>query len=166
MENGRPLEFVRDALPCDSAKLGAINKTRIERNLDDNGNHLNGKTVSPSKHTLKPPVVPPATPVVPHVHVDSSKNNQLPLKSPPPKKSDQVPAKPPHPDAKYLSTVYSVPKVEELLESDDQGWLFSSENPRSNTNLVVDATPPPQVWATGLQLEAADVFALPYVIPF
>lgn len=161
VENGRPLGYVHNALPCDAANVGAVNNMKIERGLDDNGNHLNGMMVAQSKHTLKPPIAPS----VPDTLVDSSKNDQLPLKPPPPNKSDKVPVKPTHPDTKYLSTIYSVPKAEELLEPDDQEWLFSSEHPRSNTNLEIDATTP-QVWATGLHIETADVFALPYVIPF
>jgi len=81
-------------------------------------------------------------------------------------KIDQLSSKPPHSDAKYLSAIYSVPKMEDLLEYEDhQDWLFSSEKPKSNVKLEDDRTPL-QVWAKGVQIDAADVFALPYVIPF
>lgn len=76
--------------------------------------------------------------------------------------------KSPHPDSKHLSQVYSVPKMEELSDSDGQDWLFSS-----NTSLVMkpkleasEAEEMPQVWAEAMQIDSADVYALPYVIPY
>lgn len=76
--------------------------------------------------------------------------------------------KSPHPDSKYLSLVYLVPKMEELSDSDNKDWLFSS-----NTSQVMkpkleasEAEEMPQVWAEAMQLESADVYALPYVIPY
>ncbi|GAB4851878.1 hypothetical protein Ancab_031277 [Ancistrocladus abbreviatus] len=75
--------------------------------------------------------------------------------------------KPPHPDAKYLGEVLSVPKMDEWSDFDDQGWLFSRnlsqlKDMKMETSGVDEA---PQVWAEALQIESADVVALPYVIP-
>ncbi|KAF5741292.1 putative DNA binding protein [Tripterygium wilfordii] len=75
--------------------------------------------------------------------------------------------KPPHPDSKYLSRIFAVPKME-WSDFDDQEWLFSSDylpskKPKVACNLV-DRTP--QVWADALKINSADVTALPYVIPY
>ncbi|XP_020260714.1 LOW QUALITY PROTEIN: TRAF3-interacting protein 1-like [Asparagus officinalis] len=140
VENGRPLELIPNT------KLEAINHFKNERGLDNNGNHLNGKVKIQPSDVCRPPIVPPP------ITVDSSKK-------------DQIPSIKPHPDTKYLSTIYSVPKMVELMESDEQDWLFSSESPRSSTKLKADGATP-QVWAKGQQIEAADIFALPYVIPY
>ncbi|CDP03924.1 unnamed protein product [Coffea canephora] len=75
--------------------------------------------------------------------------------------------KPPHPDAKYLSQVLSLPKVE-WSDVDDQKWLFSREdhqakNPKYVSPVIEESE---QVWAEALRIESADVIALPYVIPY
>ncbi|CAK9149712.1 unnamed protein product [Ilex paraguariensis] len=75
-------------------------------------------------------------------------------------------SKPPHPDTKYLSHVFSVPNLE-WSDFDDQEWLFSSKYPRSKKPEVVSVSikKEQQVWAEALQIESADVCALPFVIP-
>ena len=80
-----------------------------------------------------------------------------------------VSKKPPHPDSKYLSQVLSVPKMEEWSDFDDQEWLFSGSisqpvKPKVGSSGGGDETP--QVWAEALQIDSADVYALPYVIPY
>ncbi|XP_027346918.1 glutamic acid-rich protein-like [Abrus precatorius] len=76
-------------------------------------------------------------------------------------------AKPPHPDNKYLSQVYSVPKVEQWSVLDDQEWLFgrsvSQDRKLAESSEHGETL---QVWAEALHIEPADVFALPYVIPY
>ncbi|KAL4326521.1 hypothetical protein AHAS_Ahas13G0008400 [Arachis hypogaea] len=76
--------------------------------------------------------------------------------------------KPPHPDTKYLSQVYSIPKMEEWSGFDDQEWLFGSSNFPETRRVVgsSEVTEPHQVWSEGLHIEPVDVFALPYVIPY
>ncbi|KAH9603669.1 hypothetical protein KSS87_009245 [Heliosperma pusillum] len=74
---------------------------------------------------------------------------------------------PPHPDTKYLSQILSVPKMEPP-EFDDRDWLF--ENKRSSSkegdcNVYYD-TDGEHVWAKAVHFEFADVYALPYVIPY
>lgn len=78
-------------------------------------------------------------------------------------------AKPPHPDSKYLSEILSIPQMADMTDfDDDQDWLFSSNAPESKKPKVgapdVDMTP--QVWAEAMQIETADVYVLPYVIPY
>ncbi|XP_057997919.1 uncharacterized protein LOC131176918 [Hevea brasiliensis] len=85
--------------------------------------------------------------------------------------ADQVPKvsrKLPHPDSKYPSEVLKVPKMEKWCDFDDQEWLFEDRDSRLKKPKVgsfgVDETP--QVWSEALQIESADVCALPYVIPY
>ncbi|KMT14832.1 hypothetical protein BVRB_3g065560 [Beta vulgaris subsp. vulgaris] len=82
------------------------------------------------------------------------------------RKSD-APAKPPHPDTKYLGQVLVVPKLDEWSDLVDQEWLFnsnSSSTRRPDVKLSgIDETP--QVWERALWLEPVDIHALPYVIP-
>lgn len=77
-------------------------------------------------------------------------------------------SRPPHPDSKYLNHIYAIPIMEELSDCDDQEWLFSGTDSqlkkcREESSAVEEA---PQVWAEALQMEAADVCALPYVVPY
>lgn len=84
------------------------------------------------------------------------------------KKNGGIAAKPPHPDSKYLSQILSIPSVE-LPDMDDQEWLFSgshnrqSDKPTSGSSQVAESK---HVWSKALQIESADITALPYVIPY
>ncbi|GAU32185.1 hypothetical protein TSUD_68560 [Trifolium subterraneum] len=72
-------------------------------------------------------------------------------------------SKPSHPDTKYLSRIYSIPKVE-WSDLDDQEWLFdNNRKPVVKSSEVGDT---PQVWAEVVHIEPVDVYALPYVIPY
>ncbi|KAK8470770.1 hypothetical protein PHAVU_003G050800 [Phaseolus vulgaris] len=77
-------------------------------------------------------------------------------------------AKPSHPDSKYLGQVYSVPKVDQWSDFDDQEWLFDRNVSPKRKSVVQssEVEDTPQVWAGALRIESADVFALPYVIPY
>lgn len=76
--------------------------------------------------------------------------------------------RPPHPDSRYLSQVYFVPKVDEVPDSDNQDWLFGCSDTKSKKpkveSSVVEETP--EVWSEALRIESADIHALPYVIPY
>ncbi|GAB2295680.1 hypothetical protein Dimus_029834 [Dionaea muscipula] len=75
--------------------------------------------------------------------------------------------RPEHPDAKQLSRVLSLPKMDELSESEDQEWLFGSITHSKNTSVVTSGyQETPQVWAKAVKIESADIIALPFVIPF
>ncbi|KAG8371707.1 hypothetical protein BUALT_Bualt13G0116200 [Buddleja alternifolia] len=76
--------------------------------------------------------------------------------------------KPPHPDSKFLSEIYSVPPQIEWSQFDDQEWLFGFEGSRAKRAKVApsEIDPSKQVWAEAMQVESADVIALPYVIPY
>ncbi|KAL9325201.1 hypothetical protein ACSQ67_005846 [Phaseolus vulgaris] len=74
--------------------------------------------------------------------------------------------KAPHPDTKYLDQVYSVPKVDHWSDFDEE-WLFGGNLPeRKSMVKSSEVGDTPQVWAEALHIEQADVFALPYVIPY
>ncbi|XP_022733182.1 DNA ligase 1-like [Durio zibethinus] len=81
---------------------------------------------------------------------------------------DDLSKKPPHPDSKYLSQVLLVPKMEKWSDFDDQEWLFHSNESQSKKLKVgfSEIDEAPQVWAGPLQIESADICALPYVIPY
>ncbi|KAL0905221.1 hypothetical protein M5K25_027410 [Dendrobium thyrsiflorum] len=93
----------------------------------------------------------------------SAKSQQLP------DVKGEVSLKSPHPDSKYLEQIYTVPKMEPLLENDDVEWLFnrsesSQQKPKSQQAVSEESIP--QVWAKALRIESADLLALPYVVPF
>ncbi|KAL2530966.1 DNA ligase 1-like [Forsythia ovata] len=75
--------------------------------------------------------------------------------------------RPPHPDSKYLSEILTVPKMEEL-QTDDQEWLFYMKDPPSNKPKVGfwGVREDVCVWSEAMYIESADVYALPYVIPY
>ncbi|KAK6163722.1 hypothetical protein DH2020_000586 [Rehmannia glutinosa] len=76
--------------------------------------------------------------------------------------------KPPHPDSEYLSQILSVPKVESP-RFDDQEWLFGTKDSQAKKRPKLGFSQiewTKQVWAEAIQVEYADVTALPYVIPY
>lgn len=76
--------------------------------------------------------------------------------------------RPPHPDTRYLGLIYSVPKMVEPPDYDDQEWLCSTnasqpDKPKVDPSGIEET---PKVWAEARQIASADIFALPYVIPY
>ncbi|XP_027334634.1 TRAF3-interacting protein 1-like isoform X2 [Abrus precatorius] len=142
-ENGRILEPCQISLLNASDKLGAASNVKV----DKKERKVNGiiealpTTVSSNK---TPTATIPADPV------------------------SEASTKPPHPDTKYLSQVYTVPKADEWSDFDDQEWLSGSsclqeKKPVVKSSEVGDSL---QVWAEAVHIEPADIFALPYVIPY
>ncbi|XP_060173868.1 uncharacterized protein LOC132604391 [Lycium barbarum] len=75
--------------------------------------------------------------------------------------------RPPHPDSKYLNQILSVPKMDEWSGFDDQNWLFGSKsNLVRKPDMCHDEVMDNRVWSEPLQIDSADVYALPYVIPY
>ncbi|KAK4435838.1 hypothetical protein Salat_0747400 [Sesamum alatum] len=75
--------------------------------------------------------------------------------------------RPPHPDSKYLAEVLTIPKIADWSEHDDQEWLFSKKGPSNKPKLESAVGEEDlRVWSEAVHIEAADIFALPYVIPF
>lgn len=142
-ENGRVLEPCQISIPYASDKTGAATKLKV----DNKEGKINGivdvqpSTVPSNKNTS---VIVPADPVA------------------------EASARPPHPDSKYLRQVYSVPKMEEWPDVDNQEWLFGSHcsQERKPTVESSEVGETLHVWAEALHIEPADVCALPYVIPY
>ncbi|XP_039071104.1 splicing regulatory glutamine/lysine-rich protein 1-like [Hibiscus syriacus] len=140
--NGKTLENCQARIPLTLDSKGPGTSLKVEHR----GRKLNDiveaqlSSVSPTKHLSS-----------------SAQASQL----------DEVSIKLPHPDSKYLSQVLSVPKMEEWSDVDDQSWLFRSAEPQSKKPKEgfseIDES---QVWAEALQIESADIYALPYVIPY
>ncbi|PPR82105.1 hypothetical protein GOBAR_AA38610 [Gossypium barbadense] len=143
-DNGRTLEFCEAPI----APTSDTPKARTSLKADNNERKVNGiieaqlSSISSTKHLST-----------------SAKASQ----------TDKVFMKPPHPDTKYLSQVLSVPEMEEWPDFDDQAWLFSSNESQSKKKPKVgfpEIDETPHVWSEALQIESADVYALPYVIPY
>ncbi|KAI4317359.1 hypothetical protein L6164_025232 [Bauhinia variegata] len=141
-ENGRTLEPCQISIPHASDRPAGSSKLKV----DNKERKINGIIEAR-----------PST-------VSSSKTNTVTVPVDP--LSGETPAKPPHPDSKYLSQVYSVPKME-WSDFDDQEWLFGNSSqekkPMAESSEVGETL---QVWAEALHIEPADVCALPYVIPY
>ncbi|XP_042055277.1 DEAD-box ATP-dependent RNA helicase 42-like isoform X2 [Salvia splendens] len=75
--------------------------------------------------------------------------------------------RPPHPDAKYLAEVLTVPKVEDWCEPDHQDWLFTEKGHAGMRKVEqVSDKDDQHVWSEAVHIESADIYALPYVIPY
>ncbi|XP_038975806.1 RNA-binding protein 25-like [Phoenix dactylifera] len=143
VENGRTLESYNVAMGYSSVKHETTNNINAERVLDSKECKINGVVGLP----------PSTVDIRPSVSVFTSQNGKPSVK-------------PPHPDAKFLSQIYSIPKMVEWPEYDNQDWLFHSDPLRPKPKASFKAEEPPQMWAKGQRIESTDVFALPYVIPY
>ncbi|KAA8527904.1 hypothetical protein F0562_035227 [Nyssa sinensis] len=144
-ENGRKLEPCQTPILFTSDRQGAAKDIKV----DNRERKLNGSSIE-AQPTLSISSTKPSPAVT---QVDQTAKASM---------------KTPHPDSKYLSLVLSVPKMDDWSDFDDQEWLFSSNDPLSKKPMVGSAgiSETPQVWAEALQIESADVCALPYVIPY
>ncbi|CAL9753962.1 unnamed protein product [Musa acuminata subsp. burmannicoides] len=141
VENGRTVDL--SDVACSSIKPEAINNIEARKlPLDIKEHTVNGTRVA---HSSPDGLRHPA--VVVNAKV-------------------QVSVKAPHPDSKYLSEIYSVPKIYDVPEYDDQEWLLGSCHFQSTPKSKLSADETPQVWAEAVRLGSEDVLALPYVIPF
>lgn len=142
-ENGRILEPCQISLQNTSDRLAAASNIKV----DNKERKINGIIEAlPSTVSSKTPT-PIATMPAP---------------------VSEASAKPPHPDSKYISQVYSVPKVDEWSDFDDQEWLFGSSHWQGRTPAVKSSEVEDtlQVWAEAVHIKPADIFALPFVIPY
>lgn len=141
VENGRKLE------PCQTPILLTTGRQGPLSNLKLNNKELKVNGV------IEPQPLP----------ISSKKSPSPSTKA---EKIAEASTKPPHPDSKYLSRVLSVPKMEEWSDFDDQEWLCSSKDCSAEKKPKVGSAESPMVWADALQIESADICALPYVIPY
>ncbi|PKU67415.1 hypothetical protein MA16_Dca027348 [Dendrobium catenatum] len=68
--------------------------------------------------------------------------------------------------SKYLSQIYTVPKMVEYPELDNQEWLFNLHDSLQKSKIELKAEKIPQVFAQATRIDSADILALPYVVPF
>lgn len=142
VENGRTLRSCHVATGYSSIKLGTAKHIDVERVSENKECKINDIEGPPSMDDLRPLVA-----------LESSLNGKASVK-------------PPHPDTKFLSHIYSIPKMEEWSEYDDQYWLLGSDPRCPKPRARFEAEETSHVWAEGLQIESSDVFALPFIIPF
>ncbi|KAK7247079.1 hypothetical protein RIF29_41956 [Crotalaria pallida] len=179
-ENGRILEPCQVSIPNASDRSGVATSIKV----DSKERKINGFVKAPPPFAVPSnkvqiatvPTVPvteasakPLHPVTKHIsQIAEASAKQT---NPDTKYLSQLAeasARPPHPDTKYLSQVYSVPKMEAWSDFDDQDWLFQSSSSQERKPVVQSSgvKETRQVWAEPLYIEATDVYALPYVIPY
>ncbi|XP_068332729.1 uncharacterized protein [Pyrus communis] len=141
--NGRTLGPCQNSIPYVSDRLGTANDIKV----DIKDRKINGSGEAPllAVSTTKP---------------TSTATQAVPIA--------EACMKPPHPDSRYLSHVYLVPKLDEMPDHDDQDWLFGCSDaqlkkPKVESSKVEET---PKAWSEVLRIESADVHALPYVIPY
>ncbi|KAJ6734535.1 MYB-LIKE PROTEIN X [Salix purpurea] len=156
VENGRMLGTCQIPTSAIQGRQEAVNSDKV----DSKEQKING---------LIEAVAPPITSTNHLVSASLTKSLTKPSNST--AQTDQiaeVSRKQPHPDSKYLLEVLTVPKMEDWSDFEDQEWLFQSTYSQTKKPQVevsgVDETQ--QVWSEALQIESADVYALPYVIPY
>ncbi|KAJ6691206.1 MYB-LIKE PROTEIN X [Salix koriyanagi] len=155
-ENGRMLETCGNHATAIRVKQEAVNFGKV----DSKEQKING---------LIEALVPPITSTTHLLSVSLTKSLTKPSHST--TQTDQiaeVSRKQPHPDSKYLLEVLTVPKMEDWSDFEDQEWLFQStysqtKNPQVEASGVDEKR---EVWSEAIQIEADDVYALPYVIPY
>ncbi|KAE9610458.1 hypothetical protein Lalb_Chr07g0186821 [Lupinus albus] len=160
-ENGRILERCQVFNSNASGSPGVV--TSVE--VDNKERKINGFVKAPpfaasstkAQIATAPTVAATEAPARPP-HPDAKFLSQL----------TEASAKPPHPDTKYLSQVYSVPKMDAWSEFDDQEWLLGSSGSEERKRVVKSSEvgDTRQVWAEALHIETADIYALPYVVPY
>ncbi|KAK4743929.1 hypothetical protein SAY87_010241 [Trapa incisa] len=149
LENGRILESYPGPAQVSPPSGPTTNSNNIVRAKEDK--KING--VKDTRPT--PPISSPFNIQLSTLQVNSPLN--------------EVPSVgPPHPDSRYLDEILSrVTRMEELPElGDDQGWLFDSKSEDSKKSHHMQVDQLPQVWGESLHIGSADIYALPYVVPF
>ncbi|KAL2508716.1 DNA ligase 1-like [Forsythia ovata] len=168
-ENGRKLDSSRTPNFPTSDKQGISDNVRLGKK----DQRVNGTIVAQQLSVSKPK--PSTETIITNQIAEASKKTPDPEKYVSkalsvPKVEDQIAEasrKPPHPDSKYLSVVLTVPKME-WSEFDDQDWLFSRKDPLSEKPEVgsLQINQERCVWSEAMHVVSADVYALPYVIPY
>ncbi|KAK6930675.1 hypothetical protein RJ641_004769 [Dillenia turbinata] len=156
--SGQPTENGRKFGPCQSAILSISEKQGVPNNFKGAPTPNNFK-VENKGHKLNGIIEAQPMPIYPPKQM-SATTQADPI--------EEASKRPPHCDFKYLSQILAVPKMEEWSELDNQEWLLGSDSAAPKEPLVgsslSDETP--QVWAEALKIESADVYALPYVLPY
>ncbi|ONK77172.1 uncharacterized protein A4U43_C02F3840 [Asparagus officinalis] len=186
-QNGKTFEFHHIHTASPSIRHMTPNNVKAEKVLNNKEHKTNVSLVArPSPADSRPSLAAPKTGAIngtaaaqpPIADLRPEITNGIAVAEPSPAdskpllhvnntiKSNKVFTKPSHPDSKFLERVYSIPKIEQLPEFDEQEWLFGGDSRQSKPMEEIEAKETPEVWAQGLKIESADVFALPYVIPY
>lgn len=123
----------------------------------------NGIIVGPTPSPSRPKSIGEAS----KIPLNDSNHERKPLKVP--KVEDliaEASRRPPHPDSKNMVEVLRVPKLEDWSENDDQEWLFCNKGRSKPKVGPIGVKEGPPVWSEAVHIESADVYALPYVIPY
>ncbi|KAL9235632.1 hypothetical protein vseg_010376 [Gypsophila vaccaria] len=152
---------------------------KVKGEIKGHGSPSNATKTSPQTEKIhetvgrlesaKPPVTPEKFNGIIAAHGSPLASKKPPSTSGKEKRKHKSSSKPPtpHPDTKYLSQILSVPKMEELPEFDDSEWLFESKTLSSKESGDVSGKDrDEQVWSKAVHIESADIYALPYVIPY
>ncbi|MCE3215463.1 hypothetical protein HAX54_002492 [Datura stramonium] len=167
-QNGKKLDTHPKADPFSSNKQGIASEIKVENTEHRVNGSIEGQPLFSVKAKASS-MIPGADQIA-----EASKKPLFSVKA---KASSVIPGadqiaeaskRPPHPDSKYLSQILSVPKMDDWSGVDDQEWLS-----RSKRTLAKSAEMCPDelnkehfVWSEALQINSADVCALPYVIPY
>ncbi|KAF9663491.1 hypothetical protein SADUNF_Sadunf17G0056000 [Salix dunnii] len=155
-ENGRMLGTCENHASAIRVKQEAVNFGKV----DSKEQKING---------LIEALAPPISSTTHLLSVSLTKSLTKPSQST--AQTDQIAEvcrKQPHPDSKYLHEVLTVPKMEDWSDFENQEWLFQStysqtKKPQVEVSEVDEKR---EVWSEAIQIEADDVYALPYVIPY
>ncbi|XP_011042179.1 PREDICTED: DNA ligase 1-like isoform X1 [Populus euphratica] len=155
-ENGRMLGTCENPTAAIQVKQEAVNMDK----KDNKGHKINGliEAQAPSISSTTHPLSISLTKSLTNPSHSTAQTDEI----------AEVSRKQPHPDSKYLPDVLTVPKMEHWSDFEDQEWLFQStysqtKKPQVEVSVVNEKR---EVWSEALQIEAADVYALPYVIPY
>ena len=155
-ENGRMLGTCENPTAAIRVKQEAVNMDKV----DNKGHKINGliEAQAPSISSTTHPLSISLTKSLTNPSHSTAQTDEI----------AEVFRKQPHPDSKYLPDVLTVPKMEHWSDFEDQEWLFQSaysqtKKPQVEVSVVDEKR---EVWSEALQIEATDVYALPYVIPY
>ncbi|KAJ6860346.1 DNA ligase 1-like isoform X1 [Populus alba x Populus x berolinensis] len=155
-ENGRMLGTCENPTAAIRVKPEAVNMDKV----DNKGHKINGliEAQAPSISSTTHPLSISLTKSLTNTSHSTAQTDEI----------AEVFRKQPHPDSKYLPDVLTVPKMEHWSDFEDQEWLFQSTcsqtmKPQVEVSVVDEKR---EVWSEALQIEATDVYALPYVIPY
>ncbi|XP_059318331.1 uncharacterized protein LOC132068680 [Lycium ferocissimum] len=167
-QNGKKLDTHPKADLFSSIKQGVATDTRVENKEQKVNGSLEGQPLFSVKAKAPSPI-PGADQIA-----EASKKPLFSVKA---KASSVIPGadqiaeaskRPPHPDSKYLSQILTIPKMDDWSGFDDQEWLSGSKRtPAKDAEMCPDEVNKEHcVWSEALQIDSADICALPYVIPY
>ncbi|KAK4353961.1 hypothetical protein RND71_026155 [Anisodus tanguticus] len=161
-QNGKKLDTHPKADLFSSIKQGVATDTKVENKEHKLNGSIEGQPLFSVKAKVADQIAEASK--KPPVSVKARASSVIPG-------ADQIAeaSKRPHPDSKFLSQILSVPKMDDWSGFDDQEWLLSGSKrtPAKDAEMRPDEVDTEYcVWSEALQIDSADVCALPYVIPY